>query len=313
MAGGAVLAARRTAMPLPAPSVLALLLLAVPLLAASAMLPWQDGWVCAVLVIVGFGVPHGALDLEIGRNLLRRRIRLWWFPAFAVPYLALVGAVLLAWRWAPEATLAAFLAASVWHFGTEDTDGGVWPVLFRGGLPVAVPVLLHPGATARVFSAASGLVFDQPPAWLAVACLLWLIPACVVVLRSRARDLLPPVALCAAFALLPPLTAFALYFVTVHAPAHVAELIRHPGRAPRIRDAASAWRLAVPGTVLTIAIAAALWPTYAAAQVPVRLLCVTLQLLAALTLPHMMLDAWLQRRERHGGVPQPCTPFNISR
>ncbi len=303
MTGGAVLAFRRTALPRPAPSRLALPLLAVPLLTASAVLPWQAGWMCAVSVIVAFGVPHGALDLEIGRNLLRRRVGFWWFPVFAVPYLALVGAVLLAWRLTPEVSLAAFLAASVWHFGTEDTDGGVWPVLFRGGLPIAVPVLLQPGATARVFSAASGLAFTQPPAWLAVASCLWLIPACLVVLRSRIRDLALPGALCAAFALLPPLTAFALYFVTVHAPAHVAELIRHPGRAPRIRDTASAWRLAVPGTVLTIAIGAALWPTYAAEQVQVRLLCVTLQLLAALTLPHMILDAWLRRREMADYLP----------
>lgn len=273
------------------------LLLALPILTASAALPWQAGWICAVATIVVLGVPHGALDVEIGRNLLRGRVGSWWFPVFAGPYLLLVGAVLLAWRWAPETTLAAFLAASVWHFGTEDTGGSGWPALFRGGLPVAVPVLLHPEATASVFAAASGLAFAQPPAWLTAASVLWLIPASLTVLRSRPRDLLLPGALCAAFAVLPPLTAFALYFVAVHAPAHTSALIRHPGRAPRVRDEASAWRLAAPTTVLTVAIGAALWPTYTA-EAPVRLLCLTLQLLAALTLPHMILDVLLERRER---------------
>lgn len=274
------------------------LFLALPVLAASAVLPWQTGWICAIAVLVVLGVPHGALDVEIGRDLLRRRVGGWWFPVFAGPYLLLVAGVLLAWHWAPEATLAVFLAASVWHFGTEDTPGTKWwTALFRGGLPIAVPVLLHPEATASVFSAASDLAFEQPPVWLTAAALLWLIPAFLTVWRSRLRDLLLPSGLCAAFAALPPLTAFTLYFVVVHAPAHTAALIRHRHRATRVRDAASAWRLAAPTTVLTVAIGAALWPTYTG-EVPVRLLCLTLQLLAAFTLPHMILDAWLERREQ---------------
>lgn len=291
MRSGAVIPGGQTA-----PTFTFPVLLALPVLAASALVPWQVGWIAAVAVIIILGVPHGALDVEIGRNLLRGRIGLWWFPVFATPYLLLVGSVLLAWRWAPEVTLAAFLAASVWHFGTEDTGGGGWTALFRGGLPVAVPVLLHPDATARVFSAAAGLDFHQLPAWLTIGAFLWLFPASVVVLRSRPRDLLLPGALCAAFAALPPLTAFALYFVIVHAPAHTAALIRHPTHAPRVQDTASAWRLAVPTTALTITIGAALWPFYSG-DVPVRLLCLTLQLLAAFTLPHMILDAWLERQE----------------
>jgi Brp/Blh family beta-carotene 15,15'-monooxygenase len=273
------------------------LLLALPALTASALLPWQTGWICAVAATIVLGVPHGALDVEIGRSLLHRRLKHWWFPVFTAPYLAMVAAVLLAWRWAPEATLAAFLTASVWHFGTEDTQAGGWRALFHGGLPIAVPVLLHPMETARVFSAVSGMAFAQPPAWLALAALLWLIPAVLAVLGSRPRDLLRPAGLCAAFAIMPPLAAFTLYFIAVHAPAHTAALIRHPGRAPRVNSEAAAWRLAAPTTVLTIAIGGALWPFYPG-ETPVRLLCLTLQLLAAFTLPHMMLDAWLERRDR---------------
>ena len=287
MRGGAVFLNGRTAP----------LLLAMPGLVASVLLPWQIGWICAVTVIVILGVPHGALDVEIGRNLLRGRLGRWWFPVFAGPYLLLVGSVLLAWSWMPVATLAAFLAASVWHFGTEDTGAVGWPALFRGGLPIAMPVLLHPAATARVFSAVSGLAFNQPPFWLTAAAVLWLVPALLAILQSRPRALMLPGALCAAFTLLSPLTAFALYFVAVHAPAHTAALIRHPGRAPRVRDAASAWRLAAPTTGLTIAIGAMLWPLYPG-ELPMRLVCVTLQLLASFTLPHMILDAWLERRDQ---------------
>lgn len=196
----------------------------------------------------------------------------------------------------PEATLAAFLAASVWHFGTEDTGGSGWPALFRGGLPIAVPTLLHPEATARVFSAASGLVFDQPPIWLVASAVFWLFPAVIASIQSRPRTLLVPGMLCVAFALLPPVTAFALYFVAVHAPAHMSRFIRHAHRAPRIRSQASAWLLAAPTTALTIAIGVMAWPTYTG-ELPTRLVCVTLRLLAAFTLPHMILDVWLERRD----------------
>ena len=278
-----------------------LMLLATPILLASAVLPWQAGWVCALGVVIVLGVPHGALDVEIGRTLLRPRFPHWWFPLFAVPYLLLVGFILLAWRVVPEATLAAFLLASVWHFGTEDTGGGGLPALAWGGLPIAVPVLLQPDATARILSAASGAPFESVPFWLLACSLAWLVPLVLAVSRMPARALMQLAALFLVFAALPPLTAFALYFVAVNAPAHVTALIRHPSRAPRVRNAAEAWRLAVPTTLLTIAIGAATWPAHSGSTAE-RLLAVTLQLLAALTLPHMVLDAWLNRRDAAGVV-----------
>ena len=93
------------------------------------------------------------------------------------------------------------------------------------------------------------------------------------------------------------MTAFAIYFVCVHAPAHTAALIRDPWRAPRVHDGRSAIRLALPIVGLTLLIGAALWPLYAGAP-PERLLSLTLQGLACLTLPHMLFDAWLTRHER---------------
>lgn len=57
----------------------------------------------------------------------------------------------------------------------------------------------------------------------------------------------------------------------------------------------SAIVLALPLTGLTLLIGAAFWPFYTGA-LPQRLFCLTLQGLAALTLPHMLLDVWLSRR-----------------
>ena len=268
----------------------------------TGFLPHRPGWICELVAIIVLGVPHGALDGEIVRDVLRPRLGRAWFPVFSLSYLSLFVLVLVAWRVAPLCTLAVFLAASVWHFGSEDApEQGVLEALARGGLPVALPVLLHPIATAIVFATIANASFVRPPAWLWAGSLCWLVLAILWAGRALGRDdrgaLVMPSVLACLFVALPPLAAFAVYFVCVHAPAHTASLIRDPMRAHRVRNERSALVLALPLTGLTLLIGAALWPLYTG-QVPERLLCLTIQILAALTLPHMMLDAWLAWRER---------------
>ncbi len=281
-------------------------LLAGPALVLTGLLPRGPGWICELAAIIALGVPHGALDGEIVRDALRPRLGRAWFPVFSLPYLALFALVLAAWRVAPLCTLAVFLAASVWHFGSEDAPArGVIEALARGGLPIALPVLLHPGATATVFATIAHAPFVRPPAWLWAGSLCWLAVAASWIGRTLGRGdrraLTGPGVLACLFVALPPLAAFAVYFVCVHAPAHTASLIRDPSRAHRVRDERSALVLALPLTGLTLLIGAALWPLYTG-QVPERLLSLTIQVLAALTLPHMLLDAWLTWRERNRDV-----------
>lgn len=273
------------------------ILLAGSALAASALLPWQLAWLCALAAIIVLGVPHGALDGEIARPLLRLRFGRLWFAVFSLPYLALFALVLLAWRLVPMPTLAAFLAISVWHFGEDPTGGAsVTETLFRGGLPIALPVLAHPQATAFIFGTVAQVALPAPPPWLLLASFCWLGIAVVVggqaMARRRSRQLIQPGALIAMFLLLPPLTAFAIYFVCVHAPSHMAALVRDPSRAPRVGSARAAWLRAVPLCGLTLLIGIALWPLYHGA-LPLRLLSLTIQTLAALTVPHMLLNGWL--------------------
>jgi Brp/Blh family beta-carotene 15,15'-monooxygenase len=282
-------------------------LLAGVALTVSAALPPGAQYFCALAAIIVLGVPHGALDGEAARTVLRPRFGRAWFPVFSLPYLGLSALVLLAWHWAPGLTLAAFLAASVWHFGTEDAKvGDGFEVIARGGLPIAMPTLAHPQATAAVFQTAARAPLPQLPDWLWAAALAWFALALVwagqAALRRQGRLLAGPGLLAAMFIALPPLTAFAIYFVGVHAPAHTLALIRNPVRAPRVRDDRSAALLALPITALTLLIGAALWPLYGGAA-PDRLLALTLQGLAALTLPHMLLDAGLARRERRASAP----------
>lgn len=276
-------------------------LLVAAALVLSATLSGGLPWLLALATVVVLGVPHGALDGEIARPLLRPRFGRSWFLVFAAPYLALASAVLLAWHVAPIATLAAFLAGSAWHFGTEDSEPGhAVEASVRGGLPIALPVLLHPAATAHVLGVASGTLITEPPVWLHLASLAWLASAVLwagcLVLRRRWRVLAEPGLLAVMFAALPPLTAFAIYFVCLHAPRHMMGLAHHPVRAPRVRDLSTAALRSLPITGLTLLIGAGLWPFYAG-DAPERLLALTLQGLAALTLPHMLLDFAAGRME----------------
>ena len=155
--------------------------------------------------------------------------------SFALPYLALVGVVLALWRLAPDRRCA-FLALSVWHFGCEETGSTGLPALAVGGIPIVVPILLHPAPTAQVLGAFSGLPLDNPPTWLVWSSGLWLIPAGLWLARTLVREnlqsLVLPAATTVTFVVLPPLLAFTLYFVAVHAPAHAGRVIRHPRGHP---------------------------------------------------------------------------------
>jgi Brp/Blh family beta-carotene 15,15'-monooxygenase len=271
-------------------------------LVASAALPREASWLAALLVVIGLGVPHGALDGAVAAPLLRPRFGLAWFGIFAVPYLGLAGLVLLAWHVAPMATLAGFLALSVLHFGEEDAGPGrLFEILVRGGLPIALPALLRPEETAGVFAVVTRVPMPEIPDWWLAAAWLWLLMAVFWLLARRRSGTLwiELAALAAAFWLLPPLTAFTLYFVGLHAPRHMRALVRDPTRAPGIDTMRKAVRASLPVFGLTLLLGAALWPLYStgADDPAATLLCLTLRMLSALTVPHVLLDRIAGRYE----------------
>ena len=159
------------AWPLPLPAMAALAVL----LAATALLPQPLAWIAVLATVILLGVPHGALDGEVAWPLLRPRFGRAWFLVFSLPYLSLSVGVLLAWRAAPEATLAAFLAVSILHFGAEEAGPGrPLETLVRGGLPV----LLHPAAVARIFEVVTLAPMPAVPSWLAGGALAWAVARC---------------------------------------------------------------------------------------------------------------------------------------
>ena len=278
---------------------------AVPALAAVALLtaPWlwslPVGTVAvAAAALVVAGVPHGAVDHRVARPLLHPSVGRAWFVAFTALYLGAAAAVLVGWAIAPAASLVAFLALSALHFGAEDAGGhGGVAVLARGGAPIALAILWHPERTERFFAVLGGTPDGFVLLHLAAWC--WVAPAALhawrlVRTKGATGEAVELGALTLVFAALPPTMAFAFYFLVVHSPRHMAELALR--RDPR--DAAAGWgwtlRAAVPLSLATAALGAALFAALEG-SFEERLLRTVFWGLAALTVPHMALSA-LDRR-----------------
>ncbi len=261
----------------------------------------QVGVLLAGIVLVGF--PHGAFDHLVARPLLRPRLgRGWWVP-FGLGYLGLAGLVWLAWMAAPALTLAGFLAASVLHFGLGDVEDGLAPrqvpvalsVLTYGALPVLLPAALHPADAAPVLAALAETPIAATQDALGAAA--WLLPiwcaafALVVLAALReGRGVVERLVMAAGFVLLPPLLAFGVYFGAGHAVRHVLRLGAWHGGPPRAAARWLASTMLPAAAVCAVGLAGlALLGRDTASDV----LAPMFRVIAALTLPHMVVTAWL--------------------
>jgi Brp/Blh family beta-carotene 15,15'-monooxygenase len=256
----------------------------------------------AVLVggVALVGMPHGAFDHLVAQRALRARLGRWWWVLFGLGYGAMAGLVCAGWALAPGATLAAFLALSILHFGLGDVDadaaepaGRAAAVIARGGLPVLLPLAVHPEAVRPFVTALAG---SQTAAAAILTSVSWLLlpwSLCLVawLVRAPSAERREALVLVAAFVALPPLLAFALYFCVCHSVRHLLRLgaMLSPGNAAR------AWLQGLsvggPAALLCLTGAAVFASNGAAGEIAPML-----RLLAALTLPHMAVTLLLEPR-----------------
>ena len=245
------------------------------------------------------GMPHGAFDHLVAARVLRPRLGTGWWAPFLAGYVALAGLVWIGWIFVPALTLVAFLALSVLHFGLGDTEGdraGIAGVIARGAMPILLPAVSHPAAVAPMFAALASsdtatLLPDAPRSPLADR---------AMGLAGRCLGREPPphgsgwkaAATCAAFALLPPLLAFALYFCVCHSLRHLLRL----GAMLNPDDGRAAWF----GVLRTGGTCRAPLRGPASAALATQGMETTMvplfRILAALTLPHMAVTLWLENR-----------------
>lgn len=266
---------------------------AVAVLAVDGVALSQQALVLVLALAVAVtGLPHGALDPWVAWRIGLWRGR-WGFVAFNVAYVGLAALVVMAWRLAPGLSLVVFLAISAWHFAgdwRQDLPG--WARALAGLALLALPAWRWPGGVDASFALLAGADGSVIASWLRVAS-PWLavgVAAVALLAQRRSRATAIELAAVAALALLlPPLVYFVVYFCALHS-------LRHLRIAVGEADASSRGPIAGVAllyTVLTLVLAALVWPWLAAAGTLVHtadaeLLKLVFIGLAALTLPHML-------------------------
>lgn len=254
----------------------------------------QLSTLAATAIFLFGGLPHGVYDISLlarvsGGN--RRRL-----AGITAIYIAIVVIMVLAWRLRPDATLIFFLIAAAYHFG-EDWDR-IDDALLRvicGASVAAAPALAHPGQVAAIFAdmtggrggadVATGLFLIAPMVLVVtgVCCL-------IVWQRGDRRAAISMAGALAALLLFPPVIGFALYFVCLHSPRHLAHA------QLTLADLSWRWRAA---TALALPVAAAvIWiltTRITGGAITPDVTAQAFQLLAALTIPHLLVSSWLER------------------
>ncbi len=246
---------------------------------------------------------------------------------FVAPVAAFVGFIVLTWLHWGQGDVAALVVAGVEHLPTPAER---WlSLLVRGGLPMGVPLLGGPAeyrlvaewmvglfaADAGAAAAAVDPVF-VPETRLAVGAVMAAATALSVGLgyrrvrggasrRGWLRDVGEVAVLWAWFLLAAPVFAIGVYFALWHGLRHVGRLVLVDDRAAAALEAGETRgalrrfaRDAAPLTLGGFAVVAAVGLTApSGVAAPGDLLAVSLVAIAALTLPHVVVVAWLDRRQ----------------
>lgn len=266
--------------------VLAVALAALVLLDRSGVLLGGDGpTMAACLAILLFGLPHGALDLEIIKR--QRRTGRLGMVALLLLYVGLAAAVAVFWRYSPVGALVLFIGVSVVHFAEDWTDLGS-PFLAQS-MAIALlcaPTLFYLADIEHLFIAVSG----SSEAALAANLMLLIAPMSVAVAglslwtlwRASLRDqaLVGGLAL-AGVMMLPPVIGFAFFFCLFHSPRHLS--------LARSQIASSTkWRWVVLlVTLAALGISVLLFAGAVRSDMPARFVAASFMTLSLLTVPHM--------------------------
>jgi len=246
---------------------------------------------------------------------------------FAVPVAAFAGFVALTWLHWGQGDVAALAGAGVEHLPTSAER---WlSLVVRGGLPMGVPLLAHPDEYRLVAEWVVGLFLVAPGAATAAVDPLF-VPAARLAVggvvlaatvlsiglgyarvrggasrRGWLRDVGEAAVLWAWFLLAAPVFAVGVYFALWHSLRHVGRLVlvdtdaaaalaEGDGRRALARFARDAAPLTLGGFVALVGVGLA---APAGVAAPGDLLAASLVGIAALTLPHVVVTAWLDRRQ----------------
>jgi Brp/Blh family beta-carotene 15,15'-monooxygenase len=289
---------------------------------------WGDAaWVVLVAGLL-LGLPHGAVDHLVPATRLRWPLSR--VAVFAAGYAALAAGAWLAFRAWPGPALLVFVVVSAWHFGTGETAFAdlragrpvrrrATAALVVGAVVLLVPLARGTAETAVVVAAVVPGSDGTLPPGVRTAVLAAVLPAAallaVELVRRRHRlEAAELAGLVVLVLVVPPLAAFGVYFGCWHSVRHVARVVAEdPGSTADLaagRIGRPLRRFAVRAALPTAAVLGVLWLLWSAAGGWRALVATDLPLLAALTLPHVLVVGWLDAAPpppaREGLRPPAC-------
>lgn len=252
----------------------------------------------ATMLFIGGGLPHGAYDIA----LLRRAVALHpdRLTLVVAGYVLIALLMATAWMTVPLLALMLFLAVAAVHFG-EDWQMLDEPLLrcAAGAAVIAAATFGHPADVAALFVTMSdprAAVIAKVVVAAAPVALLVTTIGVVLAWRDGSRHWAAAMAVCLALlVLLPPVWGFALFFVFLHSPRHLAETRSALGDMTRARWLATGAALSVLAVLGWLAV-----HLFAPPHKTQPMVAQAFQLLASVAVPHLLLSRWLQRRlDRH--------------
>lgn len=260
------------------------------------------------------GVPHGATDNHVFARL-NRPAHGWRFYAVYLAAAALYG---LLWFLAPGASLVLFLALSIYHFGQSNLfyvelpeRSGLKKLAYLpwGAFSLAPPILFRYDQAAPVIRAILG--YDPIPVEAAQAAAPWvtvaLLAVNIVVLallthRGRlavadlARELAGFAALLALYVTAPLYVSFIVYWAFWHAFNSAIEIARTISARDALMRMIDFFRAAWPLSLVTFAGMALIFTVAGALGSRDTLIGLFFIVIAAVTLPHMVVMELLYAR-----------------
>lgn len=283
--------------------------------------------VTLTMLVAGFGflagVPHGAVDHLLLCRLTRRPL-----AQVTLAYAAVAVAAWCLLTWAGAVAWVAVVVLSVTHFGLGELQVWRGSTGWRPGRVVSVAAavagtgaLLVPlalsgdllRAVATALSPGLAVMITANPARLGVA-VVWSVALCVAGVAAhragRASVVLDLLLIGALGAFLPPLAAFAVWFGGWHAVRHTGRLLADEPGCAALVDAGRTGsamlrfgRLAALPSCAALVVVAVLVALGSSAADPVTGIADVLKVLLALTVPHMLVVLWLDRRDGHVARP----------
>ena len=280
-------------------------------LIGSKDLTWQ---VAIALFALAVGIPHGALDHFVTVPRTNKKIM---FIFISIYVLVACVAVLAILKWNVLGFQIVVLMSLV-HFGVGDSAflneldrlkgktsshlPTTFVVLAFGSIPVVMP-LINSSSTSALSQVNTNLInwhqgFDQGLRSVVLA--LFIVALVALIVTKRFRDVIDLFLLAALAVLTPPLIAFAVYFGCWHAMRHTARLTLVLPESLSAYEQGKAlkafWSAVLPGTPALIGafiLAAGLW-IYG--NVDKSFFWFVLTIVWALTVPHMIVTAKLDRK-----------------